>query len=318
MQVRWDAGIQTLMVYFDCELRITYSADIINEIFDGDPLVFWGFTSATGGLNNVHEVCFTYTSVLDNLEDQVICSGEELQLEVSGGLSYNWSPALGLSDTTIANPVAAPLETTLYTVEITNDCGISFTDDILITVEDELFEMEIIPTSIDDTVMPGFDLNFLVNVLSGNAEDYTFMWSSNIGSTFSHPDSISTVITSSETQTGEETITVVATTPNACTSEASITFEIANDQYGVPNIFTPNGDNLNDTFGIVTKALLKDYSCKIFNRWGTLVFESDKPDRTWDGTYNNQAAPADVYIYTIQFTIGDKQIDEKGDLTLLR
>ena len=32
----------------------------VNEIFGGDPLVFWGFTAATGGLNNIHEVCFSY------------------------------------------------------------------------------------------------------------------------------------------------------------------------------------------------------------------------------------------------------------------
>jgi gliding motility-associated-like protein len=318
MQVRWEADIQTLTVYFDCELRISYTADIVNEIFNGDPLVFWGFTSATGGLSNVQEVCFTYTSVLDGLEDQVICSGEEVQLEVSGGVSYNWTPALGLSDTGIANPIASPEVTTLYSVEITNDCGISFVDEVLIIVEDELFEMQIDPSSIDDPVLPGFDLDFTANILSGNVDDYSFMWSSSIGSTFSHPDSISTVVTTSETQTGEETITVVVTSQSGCTAEASVTFEIANDQYALPNVFTPNGDNVNDTFGVVTQGIITDYSCRIFNRWGALVFESNSADQTWDGTYNSEAAPSDVYIYSIQFTIGDMQVDEKGDLTLLR
>lgn len=318
MQVRWEADIQTLTVYFDCELRISYTADMVNEIFSGDPLVFWGFTSATGGLNNVHEVCFTYTSVLDGLEDQAICAGEEVQLEVSGGVSYNWTPALGLSDTTIANPIASPEVTTLYTVEITNDCGILLVDEVLIIVEDELFEMEINPSSIDDPVLPGFDLDFSVNILSGNIDDYFFMWNSSIGSTFSHPDSINTVITTSETQTGEETITVIATSQSGCTAEASVTFGIANDQYALPNVFTPNGDNVNDTFGVVTQGIVTDYSCRIFNRWGTLVFESNNVDQTWNGTYNKEAAPSDVYIYSIQFTIGDMQIDEKGDLTLLR
>lgn len=52
--------------------------------------------------------------------DQTICQGSTAQLQASGGLTYRWSPATGLSDTTISNPVASPSTTTTYNVKVTN------------------------------------------------------------------------------------------------------------------------------------------------------------------------------------------------------
>ena len=66
LRIQWEVESLTLSVYLDCELRLTYTGDIVNDIFGGDPLVFWGFTSATGGLSNVHEICFSYTTFLDH------------------------------------------------------------------------------------------------------------------------------------------------------------------------------------------------------------------------------------------------------------
>ncbi|MCB0636016.1 MAG: hypothetical protein KDC54_05340, partial [Lewinella sp.] len=115
LRVSWDAEAHLLSVYFDCELRLTYEGDIVNEIFNGDPLVFWGLTSATGGENNRHEVCFTYTTFLDQQQDKVLCPGGQILLDASGGISYSWTPVEGLSNPNIPNPVARPSRTTLYT-----------------------------------------------------------------------------------------------------------------------------------------------------------------------------------------------------------
>lgn len=60
----------------------------------GDPEVFWGFTSATGGANNLHQVCLAYTTFLDGFEDVVICPGGQLQLDVGGGIAYKWTPEI--------------------------------------------------------------------------------------------------------------------------------------------------------------------------------------------------------------------------------
>lgn len=57
LNVAWDVTTNTMTVYFDGVLRFSYTGDIINNIFGGDPNVYWGFTAATGGANNEHQFC---------------------------------------------------------------------------------------------------------------------------------------------------------------------------------------------------------------------------------------------------------------------
>ena len=57
----------------------------------------------------------------------------------------------------------------------------------------------------------------------------------------------------------------------------------------------------------------------MFNRWGQLVYDNENPGQGWDGTFKNENAPSDAYIYliTIEMPSGDIRT-EKGDVTLLR
>jgi gliding motility-associated-like protein len=134
MRVSWHAAEQRLQVFFDCQLRLTYTGDIVNTIFNGDPWVYWGFTAATGALNNVHQLCFNYTSFLDQLDDVTMCPGGRYPLTARGGVSYKWSPEVGLSNPNIPNPIATPAETTTYTLEMLDACNRPFFDTITITV----------------------------------------------------------------------------------------------------------------------------------------------------------------------------------------
>jgi gliding motility-associated-like protein len=143
MRVTWDVITKTATVYFDCEERLSYTGDIVNDIFGGNPEVFWGFTSATGGEHNVQEVCFSYTSFLNGFEDVVICPGGEYQLELSGGETYSWSPVEGLSNPNIANPIASPAETTTYIVEVTDECNVPFMDTITVFVDGDTVRFEL-------------------------------------------------------------------------------------------------------------------------------------------------------------------------------
>ena len=132
--INWDAPNHLFEVYFDCNLRLTYTGDIVHDIFNDDPLVYWGFTSATGALNNLQQVCINYSTFLDRLEDKVMCPGGQVLLDVNSGLNYEWTPTEGLNDPTIYNPIASPDTTTTYTVKISDNCGFSFLDDVQITV----------------------------------------------------------------------------------------------------------------------------------------------------------------------------------------
>ncbi len=123
-KLTWDPATNTLEVFFDCFLRISYQIDLINVIFEGDPIVYWGFTGATGGSVNQQTVCISEYAL--GLPDEFeICNGESVELGLSGSQSddYLWTPAEGLDDPTSPNPVASPDETTTYEITITDLCG---------------------------------------------------------------------------------------------------------------------------------------------------------------------------------------------------
>ncbi len=130
--------------------------------------------------------------------------------------------------------------------------------------------------------------------------------------------------------TGQTTPKIVVGTPgtymatvniNGCESSDSVV--IAKDCYiNIPNIFTPNGDGINDYFfprSLLTRGLTK-FSMSIYNRWGQVVFESTTLDgRGWDGSFNGVPQPEGVFIYVINAEFKDGQIEHhQGNITLMK
>jgi gliding motility-associated-like protein len=92
--------------------------------------------------------------------------------------------------------------------------------------------------------------------------------------------------------------------------------------YYVPNSFTPDGNQYNQTWSPVFTSGFDpaEFHLTIFNRWGNTVWESYSAMASWDGTYNNTLCQDGVYTYKIWF--GDKETDAKytitGHITLIR
>ena len=90
----------------------------------------------------------------------------------------------------------------------------------------------------------------------------------------------------------------------------------------IPNAFTPDGDEINDSFWPVIPAECADIQVveiQIFSRWGELIFETTDPNQRWDGNYEDEPAASDVYVYSIRLVNGiGERGTRKGDLTLLR
>jgi hypothetical protein len=61
LRIVWDAITKNMTVYFDGQLRVSATNDFVNNVFGGDSMVYWGFTGATGGLNNLQKFCTTLT-----------------------------------------------------------------------------------------------------------------------------------------------------------------------------------------------------------------------------------------------------------------
>ena len=86
----------------------------------------------------------------------------------------------------------------------------------------------------------------------------------------------------------------------------------------VPNAFTPGGKNpVFIPYGVFIDV--SDYLFSIYNRWGTLIFQTNDPNTGWDGTYKGDKAQNDVYVYYIRYKNSrNKYIDKSGSVTLIR
>jgi gliding motility-associated-like protein len=89
----------------------------------------------------------------------------------------------------------------------------------------------------------------------------------------------------------------------------------------IPTGFTPNGDNVNDTWTITPAAnpdLYANAVVRVYSKNGMLVFESHGLQSEWDGFYKGSILPPDVYFYTIDFNLPEAKELLKGIVTLLR
>ncbi|MEX2485747.1 MAG: gliding motility-associated C-terminal domain-containing protein [Brumimicrobium sp.] len=90
----------------------------------------------------------------------------------------------------------------------------------------------------------------------------------------------------------------------------------------VPNAFTPDGDDVNNTFQPVfpPDVDITQYELLIFNRWGEVLFESRDYNVGWDGTYGGKVAQDGVYIWKINLTEGNNnnKISLEGHVSLLK
>ncbi len=90
----------------------------------------------------------------------------------------------------------------------------------------------------------------------------------------------------------------------------------------VPNAFTPNDDNLNETFKPVAVNFI-EYEIFIFNRWGELIYHSNTIENPWDGMYKGNLVQQDVYVWLINISglNNDLKMEKKqvtGTVTLYR
>lgn len=69
----------------------------------------------------------------------------------------------------------------------------------------------------------------------------------------------------------------------------------------VPNAFTPNQDGLNDLFKPLYHCEIGEYSFRIFNRWGELLYESADPAEGWNGLYKGHVVKQDIYNYQLGY-----------------
>ncbi len=133
-QIVWNPGSQNFSVYFDGVLRASYTGDIINNIFGGDPLVYWGFTGSSGDYFNQQQFCINlqteFTTDLNNVCINVPIEFTESSSATNVITDYSWD----FGDGTFGNGQVVSHAYTAggvydVTLTITSDgCTESYTD----------------------------------------------------------------------------------------------------------------------------------------------------------------------------------------------
>lgn len=206
--------------------------------------------------------------------------------------TFNWLPAGGTSS------VGINLSQAIYTVSVSdvNLCTNSTTVQILgLSTPLNVF--------IKDTIRPdcGNFVNGTVEIgVTGGTPGYTYLWNNGVTSP------INNNITSGS-------YTVVVSDANNCTVQFDYQLDCFTELF-IPEIFSPNGDNLNDKFEIKGIYNFPNNKLTIYNRWGAMVFQKEKYNNDWDGKSNvntgtgKEQLPAGTYYVLFDFGDGIKKI----------
>ena len=241
-----------------------------------------------------------------------ICPGKSAQLEGSGGVQYQWSPATYLSDTTIADPmVEQPAASITYSLTVVGANGCTSLQPA--TVQVVLTPPPVVFAGDDTAVLSGQPLPLdAIDVNNSGFTQYAWTPASGLNNA-AVQDPIAQI-------TGNITYTVVATTADGCSGTGSIVIVVvANSNIVVPNAFTPNGDGRNDVLRVDAIGIRDFKYFSVFNRWGQEVFTTSNQGIGWDGTRGGQVQPPGVYVWAAMgLDFSGKQVLRKGTVILIR
>jgi gliding motility-associated-like protein len=233
-----------------------------------------------------------------------ICKGDSAHLLATGGTTYIWKPATGLSASNIANPTAYPSTSTTYSVFISNgNCWDTIGTAVTINPPPA------IATCCNDTISAGDTVT--IHVVPVTAGD-TYSWVPSSGlscTTCPNPIASPNVPT---------TYYVLLTDSNGCTVLDSVEIFVKNcANIWIPNAFTPNGDGLNDYFYPKGGSCLKTIEMYIFDRWGQII--SHTINTPWDGRDKGDKVEEDTYVYLIITTdVYSKTHNYMGRVSVIR
>ena len=241
-----------------------------------------------------------------------ICPGKSTELQGSGGVTYQWSPATYLSDPTTADPIVEqPARSITYSLTV-------FGSDGCASVQPASQLVYVTPPPVvfagDDTaVLAGQPVP--LDAIDVNNSGFTqYVWSPASGlNNAAAQDPIAQI-------TGNITYTVTATTNDGCSGTGSIIIAVVgSSNIVVPNAFTPNGDGHNDVLKVDAIGIHDFKYFSIFNRWGQEVFTTSNQGMGWDGTRGGQVQPAGVYVWAAMgLDFSGRTVLRKGTVILIR
>lgn len=241
-----------------------------------------------------------------------ICQNENYQVNLtsSGANWFLWNPNEALNNNRIANPVLNPSTPTRYTVIVKDsidNCPIQADLQLNISKPKSIF------TALPLSGIVPFSVN-TYNSSLGGTQYYWKMGNKLIDNNFNAKIEFK--------DSGDYLISLIVIDSIGCTDTSSLNIKsIVKGSLYIPNVFTPNGDNVNDQFEVsYTQNYFSHLNMKIYNRWGQQIYETSTPTIIWwDGNYMSNPCSSGVYFYILEATnIINEKNKYHGTVTLLR
>ncbi len=276
--------------------------------------------SKLNGCMNSEDVVVEESSEIINAVDvslmNIVCNGENNGAltvnSVTGGtgpFTYQWS---GTSQSGTALTSLGP---GIYTLTVSDANGCSYVESYQIT-EPDLVTLDLGPdrtVNVDDSVSIALNTN-----LTPGGTD-AIVWSEYNGAACAGCTKFEFIAVSSAT------ISAMISDTSGCVAEDSMRLRVLVPRiYYIPNVFSPNGDGLNDYFFITGKANLTTIVyLRIFDRWGNQLFESNGTspgvaNEGWDGKFDGKYMLPGVYAYIAEMDFEGIKETVTGEVTIIR
>lgn len=219
-----------------------------------------------------------YKGIRISPRNSAICNATTIQLSATGGARYLWTPATGLSNPNIGNPVASPTATTTYNVRIFNERG---------CFVDSAVRVEVVPE-----IKPAFEVqvasecgkNGVVRFTNKSTGADKFKWTMGNGK-----DVFDTPPTEFSYEKSGEYEVILEAMNGLCSKKVSQKIKVENIKPA--NVITPNGDGKNERF--VIDNVREGWKLEIYDRWGKLVYKNDN----YNGEWGEDTSSALYYYY---------------------
>ena len=225
---------------------------------------------------------------------------------LSGTVNYSWIPSVNVLPPNAANAVARPDTTQLFTLIVTDNygCNFSVSDSIWVTMQSPV------------KAFAGNDTNAILGrahqVMGSGGSNYLWSPAGPLNNPF--------IQNPRATLYNDTYFSLLVTDSVGCTGTDAVFIKVyEGPNYYVPNIFSPNGDGLNDIFRPIPVGIKHTVYFRVFDRYGKLQFQTSEWLKGWDGTIKGKQATAGAYVWTLKgIDTNGKEVEMQGTVVLTR
>lgn len=256
-----------------------------------EPGTYWvEINNNCGTARDSIDIGYILNPTVDLGNDATFCEGDTVTLDATtANATYLWQDNSTDPTFTLGEPGT-------YWVEVDHSCGIVI--DTIIFSNNSLTGFNL---GNDTTLCQGETIT-----LDATTPNANYLWQDN---------------SSNPLFTISESGTYWVEVDNNCelvSDTLIVEFENCDCSLSIPSAFTPNSDGSNDNFSPLADCNFSDYSFMIFNRWGEMLFESNIPGESWDGTYRGTMVPIGVYVYVVNYSFQEETETRAGNVTIVR